>query len=361
MARRTHARLRRTSVLTLTAALLVLVPAGSAFACGGLVTSNGTVSLTRTTTLAAYHDGIEHYVTAFEFAGADATEVGSIVPLPGVPTKVIKGGDWTLQRLILETQPPEQRVLAAAEDGSAAGAVVLLETQIDALDITVLKGGAVDVGTWARDHGFFLPPDAPEVLAFYAERSPIFMAVKFDVGRANDQGVQQGQGTPVHVVIPTPNPWVPLRILALGRDQADLVQADVYLLTDREPATLPLAELPDGDPEQRGLIQQVSEPASTLLLSDLRSDRGMRWLPTDDMWLTKIDVNTPAGDLVNDLAVDASGFGQPSAVAAGLDASQLPTADGGRWIVLWVTLGVLVLIVGADVISRRRSGSNVAA
>ena len=100
---------------------------------------------------------------------------------------------------------------------------MLLETQIDALDITVLKGGAVDVGTWARDHGFFLPPDAPEVLAFYAERSPIFMAVKFDVGRANDQGVQQGQGTPVHVVIPTPNPWVPLRILALGRDQADLV------------------------------------------------------------------------------------------------------------------------------------------
>ena len=57
MARRTHARFRRTSVLTLTAALLVLVPAGSAFACGGLVTSNGTVSLTRTTTLAAYHDG----------------------------------------------------------------------------------------------------------------------------------------------------------------------------------------------------------------------------------------------------------------------------------------------------------------
>jgi hypothetical protein len=36
----------------------------------------------------AYHDGVEHYVTAFELAGADATEVGSIVPLPGVPTKV---------------------------------------------------------------------------------------------------------------------------------------------------------------------------------------------------------------------------------------------------------------------------------
>ena len=360
MARRTQARFHRTSILTLTAALAVLVPAGSAFACGGLVTANGTVSLTRTTTLAAYHDGIEHYVTAFEFAGADATEVGSIVPLPGVPTRVIKGGDWTLQRLVIETSPPAP-VALAAEDSAAGGAKVILETQIDALDITVLKGGAVDVGTWARDHGFFLPPDAPEVLAFYAERSPIFMAVKFDIGRANDQGVQQGQGTPVHVVIPTPNPWVPLRILALGRDQADLVQADVFLLTDREPATLPLAELPDGDPDQRGLIQEVSEPASASLLSDLRSDRGMKWMPTDDMWLTKIDVNAPAGDLVNDLAVDASGFDQPSAVAAGLDASQLlPASDDTPWIALWVVLGVVVLIAGADLLHRRRSGRNVA-
>jgi Uncharacterized protein conserved in bacteria (DUF2330) len=358
MARRTHARFRRSSILILTVALSVLVPAGSAFACGGLVTSNGTVSLTRTTTLAAYHDGVEHYVTAFEFAGADATEVGSIVPLPGVPSKVIKGGDWTLQRLIIETSPPAP-VALAAED-SAGGAVVLLETQIDALDITVLKGGAVDVGTWARDHGFFLPPDAPEVLAFYAKRSPIFMAVKFDVGRANDQGVQQGQGTPVHVVIPTPNPWVPLRILTLGRGEADLVQADVFLLTDREPATLPLAELPDGDPDQRGLIREVSEPASASLLTDLRSDRGMGWLPAGDMWLTKINVNTPAGDLTNDLAVDASGFGQPSAAAAGLDVSQRSHADGPPWIAVWVTLGLLVFVAGAGFISRRPSRPNVA-
>ena len=360
MAHRTHARFARKSVFTLTAALLVLVPTGSAFACGGLITPNGTVSLTRTTTLAAYHDGVEHYVTAFEFAGADATEVGSIVPLPGVPTKVIKGGDWTLQRLILETDPPAPTALFAAEDSATAGATVLLQTQIDALDITVLKGGAVDVGNWARDHGFFLPPDAPEVLAFYAERSPIFMAVRFDVGRANAQGVQQGQGTPVHVVIPTPNPWVPLRILTLGRDQADLVQADVYLLTDREPATLPLAEVPNGDPEQRGLIQEVSEPASASLLSDLRSDRGMAWLPTNRMWLTKIAVNTPAGDLTTDLAVDASGFGQPNAAAAGLHVAQLPSADSSLWPAVWVGLASIVVLLSIGIIGRRRSDPHAA-
>ena len=363
MSQRTaHRHLART-VLTATVALLVLVPAGSALACGGLITPNGTVSLLRTTTLAAYHAGIEHYVTSFEFAGADATEVGSIVPLPGVPTKVIKGGDWTLQRLILETEPPEKTFALAAQAGAAEDATVLLQTQIDALDITVLEGGAVAVGNWASDHGFFLPPDAPEVLEFYAERSPIFMAVKFDVGRANDQGVQQGQGTPVHVVIPTPNPWVPLRILALGRQDADLVQADVYLLTDVPPATLPLAVQPNGDPDQRGLIQEVSEPASSSLLADLRSDRGMKWMPTDQMWLTKINVNTPAETLTHDLAVDASGFGQPSAAAAGLRPSQLPISNPGLWPTLWVLLASVLVLAGAgtSVLRHRGSAPDVAA
>jgi hypothetical protein len=351
----------RTSLFALVA-LLVLIPAGSALACGGLVTPNGTVSLLKTTTLAAYHDGVEHYVTSFEFAGADATEVGSIVPLPGVPTKVIKGGDWTLQRLILETQPqPAERAVALAAADSVGGATVLLETQIDALDVTVLQGGAGDVGEWASDHGFFLPPDAPEVLEFYASRSPIFMAVKFDVSRANEQGVQQGQGTPVHVVIPTPNPWVPLRILALGRDEKDLVRADVYLLTDVRPATLPLAERANGDEDQDGLIEEFSQEASSSLLADLRSDRGMKWMPTDGMWLTQIRVNAFAGELTHDLAVDASGFGQPNPVAAGLRLPHLPDTNVAlRWIV-WLSLATLLAIGAAAAIGNRRHASDATA
>jgi Uncharacterized protein conserved in bacteria (DUF2330) len=352
-----HPNARRTARRLLLAPLvagLLLVPAGAALACGGLVTPNGTVSLLRTTTLAAYHGGVEHYVTSFEFAGKDATEVGSIVPLPGVPSDVIKGGDWTLQRLILETQPQPPQALAFAAEDSAGGAQVLLETQIDALDVTVLKGGADDVGAWASDHGFFLPPDAPEVLAFYAARSPIFMAVKFDVGRANAQGVQRGQGTPVHVVIPTTNPWVPLRILALGRAASDLVQADVYLLTDVRPATLPLADRATGAEDQHGLIQEVSEPASRSLLRDLRSDRGMDWVPGDDMWLTQLRVNAFAGDLTSDLAIDASGYGRPSPVAAGLRMPALPTpATPFPPIVVAALIAVAALGLGVA-LGRRR-------
>jgi uncharacterized protein DUF2330 len=353
-----HPRTSRRAALAALTTILVLGPAGSALACGGLVAPNGTISLLRTTTLAAYHRGIEHYVTSFEFAGKAASEVGSIIPLPGVPTKVIKGGDWTLQRLVQETQPqPVLFEAALADDARAASyAQVILKTQIEALDITVLKGGAVAVGKWAQDHGFFLPPDAPEVLDFYAQRSPIFMAARFDAHRAAEQGVQEGEGTPIHVVIPTPNPWVPLRILGLGRQPGELVQADVYLLTDIRPATLPQAERPDrGNGDQRGLIQELSEPASSGLLTDLGSDRGMKWIP-DDMWLTYIRVNEDAGQLTNDLAIDASGYGQPDPVAAGYARPATTTTHEPAILpILWAVLATIVAVFAVAALQRRRA------
>ena len=86
------------------APLILLLTAGPLLACGGLIGPNGAVNLLRTTTFAGYHDGVEHYVTAFEFAGGGGA-FGSLTPLPGIPTSVVKGGDWTLQRLIQETDP----------------------------------------------------------------------------------------------------------------------------------------------------------------------------------------------------------------------------------------------------------------
>ena len=79
--------------------IAVALVATPAVACGGLVGANGTIKLTRTTTLAAYHDGFEHYVTAFKFVGGGG-QFGTLIPLPDVPTTVERGGAWTLQRLL---------------------------------------------------------------------------------------------------------------------------------------------------------------------------------------------------------------------------------------------------------------------
>jgi hypothetical protein len=61
-----------------------------------------------------------------------------------------------------------------------------------------------------------------------------------------------------------------------------------------------------------------SEPASESLLTDLGSDKGMEWLPDRGMWLSYIEIDASASQLSHDLAIDASGVGAPSPVAAGL-------------------------------------------
>ena len=76
--------MRRLVAAMMAAAFTLLVAAGPILACGGLIGPNGAVNLVRTTTFAGYHDGVEHYVTAFEFAGGGG-KFGSIIPLPGRP------------------------------------------------------------------------------------------------------------------------------------------------------------------------------------------------------------------------------------------------------------------------------------
>ena len=108
----------RLLVASAAAGLCALAAAAPASACAGLVTPGGNVKLTRASTLAAWADGYEHYVTSFTFQGGGA-EFGSIVPLPGIPSKVERAGDWTLQRLEREVTPQRAASPAASDAGAA--------------------------------------------------------------------------------------------------------------------------------------------------------------------------------------------------------------------------------------------------
>lgn len=324
--------------------ITLVVLAAPVAACGGLVGENGTIQLVRTTTLAAYADGVERYVTSFEFTG-EGEEVGSIIPLPGVPSKVERGGDWTLQRLQQEVAQPAPAASGALEFSKAADAEVLLEVQIDALDITILRGGGDAVGAWAIEHGFLLTPDAPEVLDFYSRRSKVFMAARFDASRAADLGQVSGDGTPIMLTIPTDEPWVPLRILGLGLEPDQVVQADVFLLTP---------DLPQLLAGESGLTLQRSEDASNLLLSDLRSDKGMEWVPSD-MWLSYLTVDSPVGALDYDLAISTHDGEEPSELAAGIDDAALlgnvDSVGGDDSSGVALAVGIVAVVAGLVVFS----------
>ncbi len=341
-------------------AAATLLAAPAVHACGFLVAPNGAVQLVRTSTFVAWEDGVERYITSFEFA-SDQPRFGSIIPLPARPSEVERAGDWTLQRLQQEVaiEAPAETTAAQAFDEGASRAVVILETKIDSLDITVLQGGGADVLEWAVSNGFDLPtgPETERLLDFYGDRSPYFLAARFDAERASADQFQSGDGVPIQITMRTPQPWVPLHILGFAKADVEIVEADVFLLTPDEPDLL----------HGPGLDVIRSEPASDLLLDDLRSDEGMAWVPRDG-WFSYLQVREEAQDLTYDLSVGTAGT-HPSFVATGLtrfepDAEQLTgfglerTADPW-WHAWWpeLPIGVAMALVagaaGGFVIARR--------
>src|SRR5207247_8331689 len=158
------------------------------------------------------------------------------IPLPGVPTKIEKAGEWTLERLLREINPVERFAALAADATKATSVQVIQRVTVDALDIVVVKGGGRDVAAWAGRNGVDLTPDTPQVMQRYSSKGAIFALAKFDNKEAVRRGLAEGQGTVIHFTIPTRAPWIPLQILALGKNRAELVAADLFVLTDLAPS-----------------------------------------------------------------------------------------------------------------------------
>ena len=333
--------------------LAVGIGAGPAAACGFLVAPNGAVDLLRTTTLASWENGVEHYVTSFEFS-SEQPSFGSIIPLPSEPTTVERAGDWTLQRLRREIEPVSTATSAAAAAAAPAAdkAEVLRQVQIDSLDVTVLRGGGAAVAEWANRNGFDLGADVTASLEHYATLSPYFMAAKFDSARAGASNFRSGDGIPIHLELPLDRPWVPLEILGAAKTADETVQADVFLLTPGKPR---FGRFDDGVTVER------SGPAASGLLDDLRSDKNSSWIP-DHAYLTHVAIDTTAAKLTRDLVPIVAPV--PSAPLPDTEPAA-PTAV--RTTVPWaVAAGLGGLLVGGLITalagrSTRRRGATAAA
>lgn len=327
------------AVSTLSLAALGM-SAGPALAecSGGLIAAGHAAVLVKATSLAAWYDGYEHYVTGFEFAGR-VSSFGYIIPLPGVPTKIQKGGEWTLERLQGEIgEGPlafKERGRAVLSALAASDVQVLQRVKIDALNITIVRGGGPDVTAWAEANGFDLSPDAPKVLGAYSDEGAIFALAKYDASDALDRGLIQGQGVVIQFTVPTKAPWIPLRILAFGKSSSQVVDAELFVLTDDRPSFSPeIGSI-------QGMDVRANERASASLLSDLRSDRGMSWVPESGMWFTALNLHTTASTVHQDLSIDGGG---PTA-ARNPPGAPIPVSPGWPFWLALVGGGVALIAI----------------
>jgi Uncharacterized protein conserved in bacteria (DUF2330) len=285
----------------------VVLQAGPAFACGGLVAPDGDVRLAKATTFVAWSAGVEHYVTSFAFTGA-VTDVGWIVPLPAVPTSITEAGAWTLQRLEREFAPPELLQLAVdAAPAHGAPAIVIEQVQVEALDVTVLKGSGQAVIDWCTHNGFLVSAEIKDHLLRYASSSPVFMAAKYNTSLALQRHQQSGDGVPLLITMRTPHLWVPLEILA---SDGVPVNADLFLLTDGPLRTANgvavTSRLTDGTTldSAPGFTVAGAEAMNASLHHDLSIDRNMSWVPARG-YMTYLTLNAPGARVTYDLGVGA--------------------------------------------------------
>lgn len=302
-------RFLRVCFIALCALALQALLALPAFACGSLVAPDGDVRLSRATTLVAWHDGIEHYLTSFAYQGKESS-VGWIVPLPANPLKIEAGGAWTLQRLSIETHPQPKTLFHGPQAGTAAaGAQVLQQVQVEALDIKVVKGSGPDVVDWCTTNGFFLSDDTRAHLLTYANGSPYFMAARYVTALAKARGQQAGDGVPLLLTMKTDRPWVPLEVLALDGQQ---VHADLYMLTDMAVNTSETAAIVGQSavgsevPNAPGFRVAFQEHLTPTLYHDLSTDRNMGWV-RQDSWLTYLTLDAEEKQVTYDLGVSKAG------------------------------------------------------
>ncbi len=346
--------MRRIVVAAGTATAALLLTAAPAFACGGLVAPDGDVRLDKATTFVAWHDGVEHYVTSFAYTGA-AADVGWIVPLPAVPSKIEAAGRWTLQRLERELNPPPPLAFTEAGAAAPADSVVVEQVQVEALDVTVLKGSGSKVIDWCVHNGFLLPQETKDHLLQYAQGSPVFMAAKYNSSVAQQRGLQSGDGVPLLMTMRTSQLWVPLEVLANDNSS---VNADLFLLTDQPLHTVGAPSILDGllhgnnvDGAQGfSLIRQ--EQMNPALFHDLSTDRNMAWVPSDG-WLTYLSLNAPSNAVTYDLGV--GGDSVIRLASYGTAPAHVGAAAPVRMVPIVGALAALLLVAASGYVVWRRS------
>jgi hypothetical protein len=229
-----------------------------------------------------------------------------------VPLSIEAGGRWTLQRLFNETHPivRDSVAFAGAAPTAANAAQVLQQVQIEALNITVLRGSGQAVIDWCAQNGFFLNGDTRAHLLAYANATPIFMAAKYDTAAAKARGQNVGDGAPILITMKTPQPWVPLEVLALDGQQ---VQADLYFLTDQPlntstlNATIGQSAVGSDIPGATGFNVAFQERMTAPLYHDLSTDRNMSWV-WPNSWLTYLSLDAPSEHVSYDLSVTPAGI-----------------------------------------------------
>jgi hypothetical protein len=216
-------------ISSLAAALLALLVASPAWACGGFFCFTQPIDQSTERIFYVVKPGKISVHIQISYQGEDS-KFSWLLPLQKVPT-LGTGSEAVFTVLEQLTAPlfyleqknkdgcwgPSPCMASAAEDGGTkggGGVQVLQQVNVgpyDTVTIGTTEGGkAEDVIKWLNDNGYQQPKESAALIQKYVDQKFVFLALKLQKDKKN------GDLVPIVVNLDEPNPCLPLRLTAIA-------------------------------------------------------------------------------------------------------------------------------------------------
>jgi len=242
----------------LIAVMILAVPTGAAFACGGLFCQNVPVDQNAERIIFTQnHDGTITALIQIQYTGA-APDFSWILPIPApigeddlaVPETAVNA----FRELELSTNPvflPPPLPECALQEGLAFSAVA--EDSVEAGGVEIFASGEVGpfsfdvIGSddpralidWLRDNNYRVTPDMEPLINVYVEEGFSFLAMQLLPGEGVDSIA------PIQLTYPSEQPMIPLRLTAVAANPNMAVLVWIYADRQAVPVNFAHMQIPD--------------------------------------------------------------------------------------------------------------------
>ena len=272
-----------TGLIVFSVALLVCLLSGRQDVCAdGCFVWNKGVDIREPSqkAIVLYDEGVEDLILQVKYHGP-TKDFGWLIPVPNRP-EVEKASIESFYFLSRLTQLRQRYGRQGKEHLDSKKIRVLEFKTVGVYDVATLAakdGPALEA--WLQKHDFNWPDKGREVLRHYVEKMWYFVAVKVNLGRADDPDVanklQTGELHPLRITFRTPQCTYPLRISSLNKGDCSV---DIYMISCKQPyicSDMDFFSAQSTWPLGRYIAGEEQFPETCALVRDLPRLKNRKW------------------------------------------------------------------------------------
>ncbi|HET7481448.1 MAG TPA: DUF2330 domain-containing protein [Actinomycetota bacterium] len=301
--------LRRRLRVLIAVGVVIGATASPAWACGGMVSDNGSAELTSMTAALSFDGSQERLLVQVGFGGATGESFGWLMPVPAAP-EIEPADDSVLDAALTATTPPVRDdyvpsllpglcACGGGGEGAAGGVQHLGTTVVGDVRFDTIAGRAGALSTYLDNHNFELDAHQRDAVTDYVRRGWVFVT-----GTVADGAPAAGRITPVLFTFQTDEAVYPLEMAGDDAHPGD-VAMDVITVTPYRPTSTTYDEhvlRPDPD----GAFVTGMDSLGLVYSAPVTDEQRRALAPLTGgthAWLSRYRANWSLGALTDDLVL----------------------------------------------------------